>query len=248
MFPPLTVILSSFFDLTVSGSLPWALAQTLYRMIAGLMAAAALMIPLGIWAGRSAALRALVSPTVESLRSLPPALVILPTMLVMGIGDSMKIFTVFFASSFPILLNTMDGVRAIPTPFIDAARTLRAGRLPLLFEVIVPAATPGLFSGLKTALPMAFIVAILSEMIGGTNGIGHFLMKSQRSFDIPQMFAATLATALAGGMLAFILNHIESACLAWYVSWKRSSSRRPSWRAGSTDQTRKPEPTCRYDC
>jgi ABC-type nitrate/sulfonate/bicarbonate transport system permease component len=225
LFPPLSLILAHLIGLTVSGTLPTVLAETLFRMLAGLIAASVVMVPLGIWAGRSQRLWLIISPTVESLRSLPPALVILPAMLLLGIGSSMKIFAVFFAAAFPILLNTMDGVRAIPPMFIDTARTLRTGNCTMLCEVVVPAATPGIFSGLKSAVPIAFIVAILAEMIGGTDGIGHFLMKSQRSFDIPQMYAATFATAVAGGVLAVTLNCVESACLVWYSGWKRFHDR-----------------------
>lgn len=225
LFPPLSLILAHLIDLTMSGSLPKALGETVLRMLAGLMAAAALMVPLGIRAGRSQRLWLTISPTVESLRSLPPALVILPAMLLLGIGDSMKIFAIFFAAAFPVLLNTMDGVRAIPRMFIDTARTLRTDNRTMLFEVVVPAAAPGIFSGLKSAVPIAFIVAILAEMIGGTDGIGHFLMKCQRSFDIPQMYAATFTAAVAGGVLAVILNCIESACLVWYAGWKRFPER-----------------------
>lgn len=219
LFPALTSVLAQLAEGTAAGTLPMALAKTLACMGAGLLAATG-MIPLGIWAGRSQRVWSTIGPTVEFLRSLPPALMALPAMLLLGIGDAPKIFAVFFAASFPILFSTMDGVRAIPPLFLDTARTLQVKPSAMLFEVILPAAAPGMFSGLKTALPMAFIVAMVSEMIGGADGIGHLLLRSQRSFDIPQMYAIILMVALTGGVLAQGLNIVEFSCLRWYSGWK----------------------------
>lgn len=225
LFPTLTSVLAQFVEAVASGVLPRALAKTLACMGAGLLAAAS-MLPLGIWAGRSQRVWRTIGPTVEFLRSLPPALTALPAMLLLGIGDAPKIFAVFFAASFPILLSTMDGVRAIPHLFLDTARTLQVKPGAMLFEVLLPAAAPGVFSGLKTALPMAFIVAMVSEMIGGADGIGHLLLRSQRGFDIPQMYAIILVVAVTGGVLARVLCLVESSCLRWYSGWKRVGGQR----------------------
>jgi len=219
LFPALSSVLVQLAEGTATGALPGALAKTLGCMGAGLLAAAS-MIPLGIWAGRSQRVWPTIGPAVEFLRSLPPALMALPAMLLLGIGDAPKIFAVFFAASFPILLSSMDGVRAIPPLFLDTAETLHIKPRAMLFEVLLPAAAPGVFSGLKTALPMAFIVAMVSEMIGGADGIGHLLLRSQRSFDIPQLYAIILVVAITGGIFAYALCRIESSCLRWYSGWK----------------------------
>lgn len=226
LLPAPSVILDRF--LSLGAALPIALGHTLARMGAGLSLAALIGVPVGIAAGRSERLWLVLAPTVEACRSLPPALVILPAMLLLGIGDAMKVFAVCFACAFPLLLSAMDAARAIPVRYLDTARTLGASRAATLREVILPATAPGLFSGLRTALPIGFIVAILAEMIGGTDGIGHFLMRSQRTFDLPSMYAATLAAALTGGGLALALNLLESA--------------RPAWGAGRNRRTAETRP------
>lgn len=213
---------------TVAVELPRALSQTLIRMGAGLALAALIGLPLGIAAGRSEHLWLLLAPTVETCRSLPPAMVILPAMLLLGIGDAMKIFAVGFATVFPLLLSAMDSARAIPVRYLDTARTLGASRMSTLRAVILLRLLPGLFSGLRTALPIAFIVSILAEMIGGTDGIGHFLMRSQRTFDLPSMYAAILATSLTGVVLNLILNRIESTCPACYAPRRRHGAQERS--------------------
>jgi len=224
LLPAPSVILDRF--LSLGAALPAALGHTLGRMGAGLALAGLIGVPLGIGAGRSERLWLLLAPTVEACRSLPPALVILPAMLLLGIGDAMKVFTVCFAAVFPLLLSAMDSARSIPVRYLDTARTLGASRAAVLREVILPAAAPGLFSGLRTALPIAFIVAILAEMVGGTDGIGHFLMRSQRTFDLPSMYAAILAAALAGAGLGLLLNLVESTCPVWYAPGHQVARRR----------------------
>lgn len=232
LLPPLTVVLDRLLTLGLDGTLPLALARTVARAAAGLGLAAAIMIPLGLAAGSSERVRRLLAPVVELLRPLPPALVILPAMLFLGIGDALQVFVVFFAAAFPILLNTVAGVRAVPALFLDTAKTLGLGRTATALGIIAPAALPGMFTGLKTALPIALIVAIVSEMIGSTDGVGHFILKSQRTFRIPETYAAVLATGLVGWALASALERLERRCLDWYFRWKRGTAHSNSTPAG----------------
>ncbi|MFO7597550.1 MAG: ABC transporter permease [Desulfocurvibacter africanus] len=218
LFPPFSLVLIRLMELNIQGTLPSALAVTLGHMAAGFSLAAMLSIPCGIAMGHSRRIEDLFSPTVESLRSLPPGVVVLPAMLFLGIGGLMHVFVVFFACAFPILLNTADSVRSIPKPFLDTARNLGVGCLRLACEVLAPAALPGLFSGLKTAMPVAFIVAMISEMVGGSEGLGHYLLRSQRSFDIPEMYAGIIEASLAGMVLSKGLGILEMRCLTWYFA------------------------------
>ncbi len=220
MFPPLTEVGAVFWQANLSGELPRALGATLWRMGLGFGLAAACTIPLGLWLGLSARAEALCSPTLEFLRSLPPAVVILPAMLFLGIDSGMKVFVIFFACSFPILLNTMDGAASVPRLFRDTARTLGLGRLRTLWGVLLPATLPGVFSGLKTAMPVAFIVAIVVEMIGGTDGIGHYILRAQRTFAVHEMYAGILQIGVAGFVLDFLARRLEGSVLVWYRGWK----------------------------
>lgn len=224
LLPMPTAILDRIPDM--AGELLRSLGHTLIRMGAGLGLAAFVGVPLGIGAGRSERLWLLLAPTVEACRSLPPALVIIPAMLLLGIDDAMAIFAVGFAAVFPLLISAMDSARSIPVRYMDTARTLGASRMTILRAVILPASAPGLFSGLRIARPIAFIVAILTEMVGGADGIGHFLMRSQRTFDLPAMYAAILASALTGAGLSLALNLIEPACPVWYETGVRATHRR----------------------
>ncbi len=223
-FPPMTVILSRFWDMTVSGALPAAVGMSFSRMAAGYFLAAALMIPLGAAMGLSDRVYRLFDPMVEFLRPLPPPAVIPAAMLFLGIGPSMKIFVIFFACSFPIVLNTIDGVRGVDPLYIATARTLGASRRRLVRRVVLPAALPQIMSGLRISLPISLIVAVLSEMIGSTDGIGHFILNNQRRFNIPEMYAGVMMLGLAGCLLNGLFLHVDKTALAWHKGWKQGAN------------------------
>ncbi len=220
-FPPASDILAAWSRLMVEWVLPPAVWETFLRMACGYLLAAALMIPFGMALGLSRTLYNLFEPTIEMLRPLPPPAVIPPAMLFLGIGPAMKVFVIFFACAFPILLNTMDGARAVPRLLRDTGRTLGAGPLRRLWAIVLPAALPGVMSGLRVALPMALIVAVLSEMIGSVDGIGHFILQMQRTFNIVEMYAGIVTLGLFGWLQSVVFTAADKALLSWNEGWKK---------------------------
>ncbi len=186
-FPPISRDVMAFFNLTVSGILPMEIIKTFTRMASGYALAAFIMIPMGIFMGISKRANSLFEPIIELLRPLPPPAIVPVAMLFLGIGNFMKIFVIFFACSFPMIINTIDGARSINPMFLDTARSFGLNRFQLIRKVILPGAMPQIMSGLRTSLPISLIVAILSEMIGSVDGIGHYILRMQRTFDIPEM-------------------------------------------------------------
>ncbi len=223
-FPTAADIIAVWFSLMADGTLPLALYQTFSRMAAGFFTAACLMIPLGAAIGLSPRLRLLFTPAIELLRPLPPPAIIPAAMLFLGIGSSMKIFVVFFACSFPILINAMEGARRVPRLFTDTGRVFGAGKGRLIWRVILPAASPRIMSGLRVALPIALIVAVLSEMVGSVDGVGHFILHMQRVFSIPQMYAGVVTLGLAGWIINALFMLADRKLLAWYGGWKRGGA------------------------
>ena len=104
----------------------------------------------------------------------------------------LKIFVIFFSCSFPILINTMDGVRSVEPTLVDTARIFGRSRYEIIRQVILPASLHQIFTGWRVALPIALIVDIVSEMVGALNGIGRFILVMQRSFNIPEMYAGAV--------------------------------------------------------
>jgi len=221
-FPPISTDVKTFFLLTIRGVLPVEILYTSARMICGLALAACIMIPLGITMGINRRAYNLLEPTVELLRPLPPPAIIPAAILFLGIGNSMKIFVIFFASSFPILLNTIDGVRSVHPMFVQTARSFGLSRYQIITKVVLPAATPAIMAGLRISLPISLIVAILAEMIGSVNGIGHFILRMQRTFNIPEMYAGIMMLGIVGYLLNRIFWRVDELLLAWHEGWKKA--------------------------
>jgi ABC-type nitrate/sulfonate/bicarbonate transport system permease component len=215
-FPPVTDILGTFFTLWRNNVFPEHLIATLWRMAVGYGIAAVLGIGLGLLMGRSRAVNDLFEPLVEFLRPMPPVALIPVLILLVGIGDEMKIIVVVFASLFPILLNTIDGVRGIHPTLLDVARTFRYSEGDVLRKVILPAALPQIFAGLRVSLAIALIVALVSEMIGATRGLGYFVLQAQRGLRIRDMYAAIVMLALLGYALNWLFLLVEARVLGWH--------------------------------
>ncbi len=215
-FPPVTDILGTFFMLWRNNVFPEHLIATVWRMAVGYGVAAVLGVGLGLLMGRSRALNDLFEPLVEFLRPMPPVALIPVLILLVGIGDEMKIIVVVFASLFPILLNTIDGVHGIHPTLLDVARTFRYGEADVLRKVILPAALPQIFAGLRVSLAIALIVALVSEMIGATRGLGYFVLQAQRGLRIRDMYAAIVMLALLGYTLNWLFLLVEARVLRWH--------------------------------
>jgi ABC-type nitrate/sulfonate/bicarbonate transport system permease component len=221
LFPPASAILSTFWDLLVSGEIPRQLGVSLWRAALGYALAAVIAIALGIAMGYWRRVFEACEILVEFLRAVPPPAVIPLAMVFLGIGDALKVFIIFFASSFPILVNTIDGVRGVDPVLVRTARTFGMSRMQTVWKVILPVAGPFIMTGLRIAIAIALILTVISEMIGATSGIGYFILGSQRTLHITQMYAGILTLALTGYAInrAFLL--VDARVMAWHKEMTR---------------------------
>jgi ABC-type nitrate/sulfonate/bicarbonate transport system permease component len=215
-FPPVSKNLVVFYHLMLHGTLPLELVRSLGRIFTGFFLAVVIMVPLGIGMGLFKPIYNLFEPLTELLRPLPPPALIPVVMLFLGIGEAMKIIVIAFACSFPILINTIDGVRSVEPTFVDTAKTFGRNRFEIILQVILPASLHQIFTGWRIALPIALIVDIVSEMVGALNGIGRFILVMQRSFDIPEMYAGIFLVALVGYALNALLRLLNKAVIGWH--------------------------------
>jgi ABC-type nitrate/sulfonate/bicarbonate transport system permease component len=202
--------------LMLDGTLPLELSWSFGRIFGGFFLAVGVMVPLGIAMGLFKPIYNLFEPLTELIRPLPPPALIPVVMLFLGIGEAMKIIVIAFACSFPILINTMDGVRSVEPTFVDTAKTFGKSRYEIILQVILPASLHQIFTGWRIALPIALIVDIVSEMVGALNGIGRFILVMQRSFNIPEMYAGVFLVALVGYALNALLRFLNTAVIGWH--------------------------------
>lgn len=215
-FPSATAIFASFFQMIVSGEVFGHIGISLWRAGAGYLLAALLAIALGVLMGYWRPVYEACELVVELLRAVPPPAIIPVAILFLGIGDEMKVFIILFSCAFPILVNTMDGVRSVDPVLIRTARTFGLNRRALIWKVVIPAASPFIMTGLRIALAIALILVVISEMVGATAGIGYFILDAQRSFKIPQMYAGMLVLALLGYGLNRCFLSVEAYVMAWH--------------------------------
>ncbi|HYT58028.1 MAG TPA: ABC transporter permease [Verrucomicrobiae bacterium] len=219
--PPLSKILRIFWELSWSGQIPWQIIVSMKRAAVGYFLAAAVFIPLGIFMGLSPRIHRMLEVVVEMLRPVPPPVVIPVAMLLFGLEDEMKIFVIFFSCAWPILLNTIDGVRNLDWVLLNTAKTFGLSRRRIIRQVILPACSPQIVTGLRVSLPIMLILVVISEMVGSTDGIGYFILDSQRRFRVPQMYAGMLALAILGYTLNQIFNLLQRALLPWHGGMMR---------------------------
>jgi ABC-type nitrate/sulfonate/bicarbonate transport system permease component len=215
-FPPMSKNLVVFYHLMLDGTLVLELIRSFGRIFGGFFLAIGVMVPLGIAMGLFRPIYNLFEPLTELIRPLPPPAIIPVVMLFLGIGEAMKIIVISFACSFPILINTMDGVRSVEPTFVDTAKTFGRSRYEIILQVIFPASLHQIFTGLRVALPIALIVDIVSEMVGALNGIGRFILVMQRSFNIPEMYAGIFLVAIVGYVLNALLRYFNTTLIGWH--------------------------------
>jgi ABC-type nitrate/sulfonate/bicarbonate transport system permease component len=216
IIPPLSRIGRTFAELLWSGQIPLQILASLKRAAVGYLLAAAVFIPLGIFMGLFDRVERALEVVVEMLRPIPPPVIIPVAMLFFGLEDEMKIFVIFFSCAWPILLNTVDGVRNIDRILLNTARTFRLPRRKIIWQVILPASSPQIITGLRVSLPITLILVVISEMVGSTDGIGYFILDSQRRFRVAQMYAGMLALAVLGYALNQLFNLLHRSLLAWH--------------------------------
>lgn len=220
--PPFSSVVQTWWELLVGGELFIQLWATLRRMAIGYAIAAVVGISIGLIMGYYRPVYNLLEPITEVLRPMPSPAYIPIVILFLGLKDSMKIFVIFFACLWPILLNTYSGVRSVEPVQLATARTFGLNSRQMIRKVVIPASAPHVFTGLRISLGLALILAIIAEMIASNDGIGHFILFSQRSFRIKEMYAGVITLGIVGYSLNWLFLALEARLLAWH---KGSSGR-----------------------
>jgi ABC-type nitrate/sulfonate/bicarbonate transport system permease component len=218
-FPRMSAILATWWDLIVSGELLGELVPSLWRMFAGYFIGVALGVLVGLLMGYVRFFYTLLEPITEVLRPIPSPAYLPIVILFLGIDDEMKIFMIAFASFFPVLLNTYSGVRSVDPVQLQTARTFGVSGWKLLWQIVLPASSPYIFTGMRVSLAVALIVMVISEMVAASSGIGYFILSAQRGFKIREMFAGVLTLAALGYILNRLFLMIENRVLAWHYGY-----------------------------
>ncbi|MXV44692.1 ABC transporter permease subunit [Saccharibacter sp. 17.LH.SD] len=213
--PPLSSVLHALFQEAQSGQLLTHASASIERVIPGLLLAIIGAIPAGLFFGSSKTLRQFLSPLIEIFRN-TSALALLPVFtLLLGIGEASKITMVFYAAAWPIFLSTINGLNGVDPVLIKAGRSLGLTKTGLFLHIILPAAVPSIFTGIRLASAASLLVLVAAEMVGSRAGLGYLVNASQLDFDIPQMYAGILTLSIIGGLTNLLLLRVERRLLSW---------------------------------
>jgi ABC-type nitrate/sulfonate/bicarbonate transport system permease component len=221
LLPPASAILKTLFEVIASGEVLGQLGVSLWRTGLGYALAALFAVALGVALGYWRRAHDACEITIEYLRALPPPAIIPLAMVFLGIGDALKVFVIFFSCAFPVLVNTIDGVRGVDPVLIRTARTFGLTAWQTAWKVILPAAAPFIMTGLRIATAIALILTVISEMIGATSGIGYFILESQRTLHVTRMYAGILVLALTGYAINRVFLLIDGRIMAWHKGLTR---------------------------
>lgn len=200
----------------VSGELLQDAVGSLYRVLAGFFIGAALGLPLGLLMGANERVFRLLNPLIQVLRPIPPIAYIPLAILWFGLGNPPAIFLIVIGAFFPVLMNTVAGVRHVDGIYLRAARNLGAGQMTIFRRVMLPAATPYILAGMRIAMGTAFIVVIVSEMIAVNNGLGYRILEAREYFWSDKIIAGMLTIGLLGLGIDQLMSRLNTHLLRWH--------------------------------
>jgi ABC-type nitrate/sulfonate/bicarbonate transport system permease component len=153
----------------------------------------------------------------------PPALLPISIVLLHSIGNVQKVSFIAFFCLYPVLLNTIDGVRGIDPTMVETARSYGVPLLQRIRRIVLPAALPQIAAGMRTSLALAVITMVLSEYFSSTNGVGYVLLNSKNTFQMGPMWATILLIGVLGYLLNVLFLVLERRVLAWHRGWRAAT-------------------------
>jgi ABC-type nitrate/sulfonate/bicarbonate transport system permease component len=216
LFPPASVVAERAWEVWPTSEFLTTVAPSLRRLAAGYAIGAALGIALGLVIGASRPVRRTVEPLFEILRATPPIAMVPAAIVILGVGDSMRISVIAFGVLFPVLVNSADGVRAVSPEARDTASLLRLGTVERMVRIYLPAALPSIFAGLRVAMSIGVVMVVISEFAAPRDGVGFYILDQQLQFKVAETYGGILFLGLLGYALNALFLLVERYALAWH--------------------------------
>lgn len=226
-FPPLQTILTKAVKVWITDSrLTSDLVPSLLNLLMGYGIAVLAGVLIGTALGLMPMVLEAIEPELEFLRAVP-AVAILPIAIIsMGLGDDMRIAVIAFGAVWPVLLNTIAGIRALDPVVKDMSTAFSLSAATRLFVVRLPSAAPQIFAGARTALSIAVVLIVVSEMTGAHRGVGYFILAAQRNYAITDMWTGMLVLGILGYLLNLAFRILEGRLLHWHPSYRTQNQSR----------------------
>ncbi|WP_246676648.1 ABC transporter permease [Mesorhizobium sp. B1-1-5] len=219
VLPPIDMIVVALWKGLAGGSLLGDIAISLQRAGLAFAAAATVAIPLGLVMGQTRSVETALDPILQLFRQ-TSALALYPVfILLLGLGEASKVFVIFWATLFPLLLNTISGVKSVDPLLIKAARSMGTSDFDLFRKVILPASMPSVVAGARLAVKSSLFAVIGAEMLAAKSGLGFLIQNSQLMMETADMYAGILTLTVIGLTVNYLLVWFER----WATAWKGQS-------------------------
>jgi ABC-type nitrate/sulfonate/bicarbonate transport system permease component len=208
-------VAEALWNLAAGGELLQHASISATRLLAALAVSIALAVPLGFWMGASRTAEAYIDPLVELLRPISGIAWLPLALFIFGIGNTLPVFIMVYVGFFPILLNTVAGVRQVDRKLVAAAHTMGVGRMALLRHVLVPAALPAVMVGIRLAFAASWAAIVAAELIGAPSGLGFAIEWYRQLLMTPKVFAFIAVIGVVGYLCDVALRALQRVLTPW---------------------------------
>jgi NitT/TauT family transport system permease protein len=215
ILPPPSTVLMTMIGMIGDGTLFVHAGYSLMRVVLGFLAAALIAIPLGIAMGWVKEISYIVDPITEVLRPIPPIAWIGVAILWFGLTLTTAVFLVFMGAFFPILLNTISGVRSVDKKLTEVAYTFGAKDLEVLRKVVIPAALPTIFTGMRVGMGIGWMCVVAAEMVAVEYGLGMVIIQAKDFLQTDRVFVGMITIGILGLAINVIFQLVGDRAFAW---------------------------------
>lgn len=215
LFPRLTQVAETAAWKIKDGSLLLAIGISLRRVITGYVIAVVAGVALGILLGLSKHMYRLTDLIIQILKPIPPIAWIPLTILWMGIGENSKVFLIFLGGFFTILLNTLDGIRYTDAKLLEVAEVMETPRFKYIFKLVIPAAFPSIFTGLRVAMGTCWTCVVAAELVASSSGVGYMISNARNFGQLDVVIVGMISIGIVGKLMVVLLRLVERRVLRW---------------------------------
>jgi sulfonate transport system permease protein len=216
MMPAPTTVVSAAAELMKRGELVANILASLYRVMLAVGTATVLGVPLGLAMGWSKRFRAAVDPLLEFVRPIPPLAWIPLSILWFGIGNAQIVYIIFLAAFFPVVLNSLAGARDVDIYLVRAGLSLGANRRELFTTVVLPAALPSVFTGVRIGLGIGWMALVAGELVAAPSGLGYMINNARTLFRSDYILLGMVLIGVLGLVLDFLMRQAMRLAMPWY--------------------------------
>lgn len=217
--PPPSQVAQTFWELSLSGALERHIGISIVRVLEGFGIAAVLGIFLGVAIGLSKTLDRVTDIVIQLLKPIPPIAWIPLAILWFGIGEQSKVYIIFLGAFFPIIINTIDGIRQTDQKLVEVARILDVPHAAFIRQVVLPGALPAIMTGLRVGLMVAWMCVVAAELIAASSGIGYLIMDARQLSQSNVVLVGMISIGVIGKAMDSFIKRAEKRLITWRVSF-----------------------------